>query len=238
MIRTTNITKVFKGRKALDSVSVEFPPQSVTALVGPNGSGKTTLAKVLLGLVKPTDGSFTINGASGLDNAAARESMGYMAQIARYPENLTALEVVSMIKGLRHTVPTINVDELIHQFALTEHMAKPMRSLSGGTRQKVGAVIAFMFRPTILLLDEPTAGLDPIAADRLKEQILQARNNGAAVIVTSHLLSELQEVADRIVYLQEGRVIHHGSVDQLMVHSGTSSLTDAVLSLMQQGGVQ
>ena len=238
MITTNNITKTFKNRNALDTVSVEFPSSTVTAIVGPNGSGKTTLMKILLGLVRPTHGTFTIDGSDGVNNSEARKRMGYMAQIARYPENLTALEVVSMIRGLRRSAETIDIDALVQQFALTEHMAKPMRSLSGGTRQKVGAVIAFMFKPTMLLLDEPTAGLDPVAADRLKERILEARSGGAAVVVTSHLLSELQEVADRVVYLQDGVAVHHGSVEQLMQQSGTSSLSDAVLSLMQKGGKQ
>ena len=143
-----------------------------------------------------------------------------------------------MIRGLRRNAETIDIDALVQQFALTEHMAKPMRSLSGGTRQKVGAVLAFMFKPTMLLLDEPTAGLDPVAADRLKGKILEARDGGASVVVTSHLLSELQEVADRVVYLQDGKVIHHGSVELLLQQSGASSLSDAVLSLMVHGGKQ
>jgi len=238
MITTSNITKAFRNRNALDNVSVEFPSSSVTAIVGPNGSGKTTLMKILLGLVRPTHGAFTIDGSDGVNNSDARRRMGYMAQIARYPENLTALEVVSMIRGLRRNAETIDIDALVQQFALTEHMAKPMRSLSGGTRQKVGAVIAFMFKPTMLLLDEPTAGLDPVAADRLKGKILEARDGGASVVVTSHLLSELQEVADRVVYLQDGKVIHHGSVELLLQQSGASSLSDAVLSLMVHGGKQ
>ncbi|MCO6466854.1 MAG: ABC transporter ATP-binding protein [Bradyrhizobiaceae bacterium] len=235
MITTSSIIKTFRNRNALNNVSVEFPEQCVTAIVGPNGSGKTTLMKIILGLMRPTSGSFTIMGQPGVNNAAAREHMGYMAQIARYPENLTVSEVIAMIRSLRSDAPTVNVDDLIRRFALEQHLGKPMRALSGGTRQKVSAVLAFMFKPSILLLDEPTAGLDPISTARLKESIVEARNAGTAIIVTSHLLSELQEISDRVVYLQDGEVLHNGSVHTLMQQTSTDSLTDAILTLMERG---
>lgn len=238
MISTYNLSKKFRDRHALQDVSVEFPQSCVTAIVGPNGSGKTTLMKILLGLMAPTSGNFTIMGKPGLNNTAARESMGYMAQIARYPENLTVNEVLQMIRSLRAEAPVYDIDGLIKRFALSEHLEKPMRALSGGTRQKVGAVIAFMFKPSILLLDEPTAGLDPIAANRLKEKIIEARTEGTAIIVTSHLLSELQEISDRVVYLQDGNVLQHGSVKELEEQTSTQSLTDAILTLMQRGTQQ
>ena len=232
MISLHKINKHFGVHHVLRDVSLDFPAGSVTAIIGPNGSGKTTLMKSVLGLVKPDSGELTINGVNAINNEKSREAIGYMAQIARYPENLKASEVIEMVRGLRQSNVEGNVSELADLFELTPHLNKPMRALSGGTRQKVGAVIAMMFDPLVMLLDEPTAGLDPITADSLKEQIGRRRDSGSAVLVTSHILSEIQELADRVAYLHEGRVMYEGNVSNLLHQTGAASLSKAIAQMM------
>lgn len=234
MITLNKINKHFGQQHILHDVSVSFPSSTITAVIGPNGSGKTTLMKCILGLVTPTNGDVIVNATSAIGNAEVREQIGYMAQIARYPENLTAREVIDMVRGLRQRDVGSVMDLLIKDFMLEAHLDKPMRTLSGGTRQKVGAVIAMMFDPSVLLLDEPTAGLDPITSERLKDEISRRREAGATVLVTSHILSEISELADRVVYLHEGSVVYDGEVEKLLEKTGAETLSRAVAAMMNK----
>jgi len=232
MITLQSISKSFGEHQVLSDITLEFPSGTVTAVIGPNGSGKTTMMKSILGLVTPSAGTIQVDGQPAIGNARSRERMGYMAQIARYPENLTAQEVIDMVKGLRQIETNGTMASLIERFDLAPHLNKPMRTLSGGTRQKVGAVIAMMYEPTSLLLDEPTAGLDPVASERLKEEIARHRDRGTTVLITSHILSEIQELADRVAYIHEGSVLYTGDVAELLRRTTTDSLQRAIASMM------
>lgn len=233
MITVNNLHKNFRAHAVLRGVSAEFPAGSVTAIIGPNGSGKSTLMKCILGLVTPSSGDISVHGINAIENASSRQHVGYMAQIALYPENLTAKEIIAMIRGLRGKAPC-QWQELADYFQLIPHIDKPMRALSGGTRQKVGATLAMMYAPSALLLDEPTAGLDPLSAERLKEKIASFRDDGCSVLVTSHILSEIQELASRVVYLHEGEVVYQGEVDHLLEQTGTATLPKAIAHIMQE----
>lgn len=232
MIKIDHLTKSFRRQVVLSDVSLTLPASSITAIIGPNGSGKTTLMKSIIGLVRPDKGAITLNGVSTLNGPAARANIGYMSQVARYPENLTATELISMVRGLRRNRQADCAEELTDLFELRPHLSKQMRMLSGGTRQKVGAVLAMMYSPAALLLDEPTAGLDPIATDRFKQRVINARKLGVTVVVTSHVLAEIQEIADQLVYLNEGRVAYQGPIDQLLQSTGEQALSRAVPVLM------
>ncbi|MBC8125155.1 MAG: ABC transporter ATP-binding protein, partial [Candidatus Kapabacteria bacterium] len=166
----------------------------------------------------------------------SRTTIGYMSQVVHYPENLTPSDLISMVRGVRPKGTVDIADELTEDMQLNGHMNKPMRALSGGTRQKVGTVLAFMFRPTTLLLDEPTAGLDPVVTERLKERIISVRDSGTTVLITSHVLSEIQELANRIIYLHEGQPIFDGTVDELLARTGHVVLSRAVASIMNPNG--
>lgn len=235
MIAISSIDKRFRSLHVLKDVSATLASSSITAIIGPNGSGKTTLMKSIVGLVRPESGTITVNSISAIDNPACRTDIGYMSQIARYPENLTPTDLITMVRAVRGGVLDI-ADELISEFQLNKHMSKPMRALSGGTRQKVGAVIAMMFLPKTLLLDEPTAGLDPIVTERLKDRIRSVRDHGATVLITSHVLSEIQELADRIIYLHEGSIAYDGSVTELLEKTGHNSLGKSIASIMTSSG--
>jgi Cu-processing system ATP-binding protein len=217
----------------LRGVDLRAEAGRVMALVGPNGAGKTTLIKSVLGLTRPDGGEIRLDGAP-VRGDAYRAGVGYMPQIARFPENLCAAELVAMLTELRAGVHARD-EELVERFALGTHLGKPLRTLSGGTRQKVNAVLAFLFRPSLLVLDEPTAGLDPLSASILKDKILAERAAGRTVLLTSHIMSEVEELADDVAYLVDGRTAFAGPAAELLRRTGQPRLERAVAHLMQRG---
>ena len=236
MIRIRDLTKRFDGVYALRAVDLDLVPGRVTAILGPNGAGKTTLMKMILGLTRITDGKILVDGERIGDDPSYRARIGYMPQIARFPENLTAAELIAMLRDLRGQAAELD-DDLVARFGLSDQLRKPLRTLSGGTRQKVNAVLAFLFRPDLLILDEPTAGLDPVSSAVLKDKILEARNAGRTVIVTSHVLSDLDALADDIAFLIDGRVAFAGSVHDLKLRTRELSLERAIARVMMHGAV-
>jgi Cu-processing system ATP-binding protein len=233
MIRIAGLTKRFGALHVLRDVDLEIGDGKVTAIVGPNGAGKTTLMKTILGLTRSDAGKILIDGERVGDDPAYRSLVGYMPQIARFPENLSAAELIAMLRDLRGEDAEID-DELVRRFRLEGQLAKPLRVLSGGTRQKVNAVLAFLFRPELLVLDEPTAGLDPVSSGILKDKIAAVRDAGRTVLVTSHVLSELDALADDIAFLVDGRLRYAGSVHDLKVATRQLSLERAVAQVMVQ----
>ena len=233
MIEIVNLKKQFGKTVALNNVNFSIGSGKVTAIVGPNGSGKTTLIKTILGLVKSTAGSIEVDGTKINGDYLYRNKIGYMPQVARYPENLTATELLSLIKDLREPVENFE-DEILSSFKLSTEMDKPFKSLSGGTKQKVSAVIAFAFNPKILILDEPTAGLDPISSSYFKDLVLKEKEKAKTIILTSHIMSEIQELADEIIFLLEGEIKFKGTIDSLLQHKGETKLERAIAELMNQ----
>jgi Cu-processing system ATP-binding protein len=238
MITINGLEKRYGAQRVLRGVEVEVRRGSVTAVVGPNGAGKTTLIKSILGLVHPDAGAIRVDDVLVGEDCSYRARIGYMPQIARYPHNLTARELLAMLTDLRAVAPgagPLRRDEaLIDQLSLREQLDKPLRTLSGGTRQKVNAVAAFLFTPDLLILDEPTAGLDPAASLVLKERILAEQAAGRTVIVTSHFMSELEELATDVVFLLEGTVRYAGSLDELLHRTRKANLGRAISHLMTE----
>jgi Cu-processing system ATP-binding protein len=232
MIELQNITKRFGVHTVLNAINLRFEAGFVTAVLGPNGSGKTTLMKTILGLVRPDSGEVVIDGANVLGTAEYRNAIGYMAQIARFQDNLTARELIAMMQDIRKNVVRTRAEELSSIFGIELYLDKPLKTLSGGTRQKVNAVLAFMFNPSIFILDEPSAGLDPIAASTFKDLIFQERKQGKTILLTSHILSEVQELADRIVFLLEGNCIFDGESVELLNSTGERTLERAITRLL------
>ncbi|RMH52155.1 MAG: ABC transporter ATP-binding protein [Bacteroidetes bacterium] len=230
-LHITGLKKAFGALPVLRGVDATMPAGQVTAIVGPNGSGKTTLIKSILGLVRPDGGRILLDGRPLRPDGADRARIGYMPQAARFPENLTGREVIALLKDLRG--PAAPTDEsLIDAFGLEPELDKPLRTLSGGNRQRVSAVLAFLFDPDLLILDEPTAGLDPVASSILKDKIRAAQDRGKTFILTSHIISEIEELADRIVFLLDGRVRFGGSIAEIMERTGQSRLERALAHLM------
>ena len=236
MIRITGLTKRFGVLHVLRGLDLDIADGRVTAIVGPNGAGKTTLMKTILGLTRSDGGTILVDGEHVNDDPAYRTRLGYMPQIARFPENLSAAELIAMLRDLRGDDAIID-DDLVSRFKLEDHLRKPLRTLSGGTRQKVNAVLAFLFRPDFLVLDEPTAGLDPVSSGVLKEKIGEVREAGRTVIVTSHVLSELDAIADDIAFLVDGHLRYSGSVHDLKLATRQLDLERAIAHVMTEGAV-
>ena len=188
MIAITGLDKRYGTHHVLRGIDLAISRGRITAVVGPNGAGKTTLIKALLGLVRADTGRIHVDGALVGEDCAYRSRIGYMPQIARYPHNLSARELLAMLKDLRSADrPGQSLqlnEELIDRLGLGGQLDKPLRTLSGGTRQKVNAVMAFLCAPDLLILDEPTAGLDPTSSGVLKDKILADRDAGRTFILT------------------------------------------------------
>jgi Cu-processing system ATP-binding protein len=229
MIRIRALRKRYGRLDVLQGIDAEIPTGRVTAIVGPNAAGKTTLIKSILGLVRSDTDSVRVNG-----DESYRTKIGYMPQIARFPSNLTGAELLAMLRELRPDVKEID-DELIRTFGLGLELTKKLNDLSGGTKQKINAVAAFLFKPATLILDEPTAGLDPRSARILKDKILGERRTGRTFIITSHVMSELEELADNVIFISEGKVRFSGSLEQIKRLTRQVNLERAVAELMEQG---
>ena len=237
MIQITDLSKRFGALDVLSSVDLVVRSGRVIAIVGPNGAGKTTLIKSVLGLTRPDAGHILLDGVNVIGGDAYRSRIGYMPQIARFPENLTGAELIAMLKDLRG--PGAQLDtELIDCFALEEALQKPLRVLAGGTRQKVNAAMAFLFSPELLILDEPTAGLDPLSSSILKDKILAERGAGKTVMVTSHIMNELEELAEDVAFMLEGRAAFVGTLDELKRITSQITLERAVATMMTRGWVK
>jgi Cu-processing system ATP-binding protein len=234
MIEARHITKRFGTLRVLDDLSLSIGPRRITGLVGPNAAGKTTLAKIILGLTKADSGTLEIDGTPIGADDAYRSRIGYMPQMARFPENLSARELFEMLTDLRRPTRPVD-DELVQRFNFGGALDKPIRTLSGGTRQKVSAVIAFLFRPDLLILDEPTAGLDPVSSGVLKDKIFAEKAAGTTFLLTSHIMSELDELADDIAFINEGKVAFAGALAEIKRVTRQSNLERAIAEMMKRG---
>jgi Cu-processing system ATP-binding protein len=233
MIRIESISKKFKRLQALDRINVEFNKGQVVSLIGPNGSGKTTLIKCILGMVRPNSGRISVNNEYIGEDPRYKNDIGYMPQIGRYPDNMKVGQLFEMLENIRNQSADHLDKELIHQFNLTTIFEKPMRTLSGGTRQKVSAAVAFLFNPGILILDEPTAGLDPLSSEILKEKILKEKRKGKLILITSHILSDLEDLTTHIMYMQDGKMEFIKDIQTLREETGEIRLSKAIAKIMK-----
>jgi Cu-processing system ATP-binding protein len=232
MIEIKNIYKKFGKLEVLNDVNLSFKKGECIALIGPNGCGKTTLIKSILGMVIPSKGDILFNEKSILKEFKYREQIGYMPQIGRYPDYMTVGQIIEMIKKIRNSDQVLDED-LVHAFQLEKIVDKQMRTLSGGTTQKVSATLAFLFNPEVLILDEPTAGLDPLASEILKEKIIKEKEKGKLILITSHLLSELDDLITQIIYMQDGTVHFHQSIADLLESTNEQKISKAIAKILK-----
>ncbi len=234
MIQIQSLSKKYGTLHALDGVDLNWNRGEVVALIGPNGSGKTTLIKCILGLVFPSSGDIRYLGRSILNSYEYREDIGYMSQISRFPDQLRVGEMLDILTDVRNKRPSELDLELYEEFRIEQIRDKTLRSLSGGTRQKVNSALAFLFKPKVLIMDEPTAGLDPVAVEILKGKIQRTDKSESLLIITSHILSDLEDFATRINYLQDGKVRFDASFQELREKSGESRLSKAIAHILNQ----
>jgi Cu-processing system ATP-binding protein len=231
MINIKNLHKKFEKLSVLEDLDLEINKGGIFAILGPNGSGKTTLIKCLLGMVIPNKGEIEIDNQSVLKKWDYRNNLNYLPQIANFPANLTVIELINMVKNLRPK--QANENELIYLFGLQPFLKKKLGNLSGGTKQKVNLVLTFMFDSELIILDEPTTGLDPIALIHLKELIQKEKAKGKTILITTHIMSVVDELADEIVFLLDGKIYFKGSVDTLKEQTEQTNLEHAIAELMK-----
>lgn len=229
MIQVENLHKKFGKNEVLSGLNLTIDKGGIFAVLGPNGSGKTTLIKSILGMVVPNKGSITVSGIEIKKNWKYRQDIDYLPQIANFPGNLKVKELIRMIKDIRQRPSDEN--KLIKLFRLDSFLDKKLSTLSGGTKQKVNLVLAFMFDCPLLILDEPTTGLDPASLIRLKELIHKEKANGKTILITSHIMQFVAEVADEIVYLLEGEIYFKGSIEQLKEKTNQTDLEHAIAAI-------
>lgn len=229
MIRVQKLTKSFGRNAVLKSLDLSVEAGGIYAILGPNGSGKTTMIKCILGMTIPDSGQIEVAGLPVTQSWKYRKSINYMPQIAQFPGNLRLRELIHMIQDLRGT--SADEQELIDLFGLKPFLGQKMAHLSGGTRQKVNIVLAFMFDSPLIILDEPTSGLDPASLIKLKNLIRKEKEQGKTLLITSHILSFVKEIADEIIYLLEGEIYFHGSIESLQALTGQDDFEHAIASI-------
>ena len=237
MISFQQIHKSFGKLKVLDGLDLELSKGNSYALVGPNGSGKTTLIKSLLGMVIPDKGEIVFDGESIRRSWKYRDKIGYMPQIGRYPDNMRIGQLFDMMRNIRKDHEQVD-EELIYAFDLNLIFDKRMHTLSGGTRQKVSAALAFLFAPPVLILDEPTAGLDPVAVEYLKDKIKKEIKRGKLMLITSHILSDLDELSKELIYINEGKIAYFSAIENLKQETGEEQLSKAMARLISKDGLE
>ena len=235
MVAIQNLHKAFGKNQVLDGVNLEIEKAGIFAVLGPNGSGKTTLIKSILGMVIFDKGTIEVLGNNIKKNADYRRQIDYLPQIANFPSNLKVRELIKMIKDLRGKAS--EDERLIKLFRLQPFMDKKLGNLSGGTKQKVNIVLTFMFDSPMIILDEPTTGLDPISLIRLKDLIQYEKKKGKTILITSHIMSFVEEMADEIVFLLEGNIYFKGSVQELKNKTEQEDFEHAIASILNQNYV-
>ena len=231
MIEFKDVHKKYGKLEVLKGVSFTIKDGGIIAILGPNGSGKTTSMKSFLGMVVPTKGDILFNGKSIKNQWAYREQISYLPQIANFPNNLKVKELIAMIKNIKK-LPCKD-QELIELFGLQKHLNKSLGNLSGGPKQKVNLVLTFMVDVPYLVLDEPTSGLDPIAILALKKLILREKEKGKTILITSHILSFIEELSDEILFILEGNIYFRGTPQELLTTTDKENFQEAIAELLK-----
>jgi Cu-processing system ATP-binding protein len=232
MIKIENLNKRFGKLTVLDGLNLSFEEGGIHTILGPNGSGKTTLIKSILGLVIPNSGSIKIRDKQVLGLWEYRNDISYLPQIAHFPQNLSVSELFKMIKDLRKGAHS--EEELVSGFKLEPFLDKKLGNLSGGTSQKVNIAITFMFDSPLLILDEPTTGLDPVALIHLKKIIKEEKENGKTIIISTHIMSLVEEISDEIVFILEGKIYFQGSVNEIKSNTDQINLESAIAKILKE----
>ncbi len=235
MIAIRQLSKSFGSLEVLKGIDLIFDkPGCVTAVLGPNGSGKTTLIKALLGLVIPDGGIIEVDRQNVRGQWDYRARISYLPQAARFPENLTVRELIDFVKNIRRGQQS-QEERFIRLFDLEPHLDKRLGNLSGGTRQKVNIALALMYDCPLWILDEPTNGLDPLAMVHFRELVQEARAQGKIVLITTHIMSLVEEIANEVVFLLEGKIHFQGTIQALKTQHNQQSVERAIASILSGG---
>lgn len=233
ILELQEVIKSFGKVKVLKGINASFNKGEIVALIGPNGSGKTTMLKSVLGLILPESGKIFVDDKIITNDFTYREKIGYMPQIAKYPENLKVKELIKLVRELRNNQKNTD-EELYSELKISALLDKNLGALSGGQKQKVGAYIAFLFNPSIIILDEPTAGLDPVSTEIIKQKILREKEKEKLIIITTHIMQDAEELSDRLIYLLEGTIFIDTNITELKKETKENTLNKALAKIISQ----
>jgi ABC-type multidrug transport system ATPase subunit len=213
-IRTSSLTKDYSAGRGLFDLDLQVSPQEVFGYLGPNGSGKTTTIRLLMGMIRPTHGSAYVFGLDTIrDSAEVKRRVGYLPGDVPQFGSLRGSEIVAYLGGMRGGVDQRNVRALAERFDLD--LSRRFRESSSGNKQKLAIVLAFMHQPDLLVLDEPTSGLDPLNQQEFYALLREVRDGGATIFLSSHVLSEVEHVCDRVGILRSGRLVRVAQLEEL-----------------------
>jgi ABC-2 type transport system ATP-binding protein len=234
-VQAAGLRKAFSSKTVLDGVDLAVPAGSVAALLGPNGAGKTTLIRILATLLRPDGGSATVAGCDLLaDPAGVRRAISLTGQYAAVDDMLTGEENLRMMARLRHLTPRAareRAGELLGEFDLDDARQRRVKTYSGGMRRRLDLAASMVTRPELLVLDEPTTGLDPRSRDQLWAVVRRLADAGVTVLLTTQYLAEAEALADTIAVLHRGRIVAEGTAGQLKAGLGLASLDEVFLAL-------
>jgi ABC-2 type transport system ATP-binding protein len=235
VVRTERLTKEFpagvwslrrpRPHRALDALSLDIPERGVFGLLGPNGAGKSTTLKLLVDLIRPTSGSAEVLGRPAGD-VAARRQLGFLPENPTFYDQLTASELLTYFAGLFGYAPADRrqrASRLLDLVGIGAERERPLRTYSKGMLQRVGIAQALVNDPTLVILDEPMSGLDPLGRREVRELILRLRDEGRSVLFSSHILSDAELLCSHVAILAKGRLVASGSVSDLTAGAGTAS---------------
>ena len=233
-IEFADVTKRYGSSVVLNQISASLPQGEIVGLLGHNGAGKTTLIKLALGLVMASKGEVRVLGRAPVGSGARRlrSRIGYLPENVAFYGNFTGREVIDYFAQLKHA-PARETTALLDRVGLSAAAARPVRAYSKGMRQRLGLAQALLGRPDLLFLDEPTTGLDPQAARQFFDLIKQLRAQGRTIVISSHLLAELEPHLDRALIVRQGRLVAHGTVADMHAAAG---LPDTILASFSDGG--
>lgn len=214
IIKAHKLTKQYGKKAALDHLNLELYKGEILGYLGPNGAGKTTTIRMILGLIKPTNGSVTVFGKDASEQAASIHArIAYVPGETSFWPSMSGAETLHFLASLHGSTDMKYQQELIEKFAFDPN--KKIRTYSKGNRQKIALIAALSTRADLLIFDEPTSGLDPVMAKVFRDEVLQAKKNGQTVFLSSHILEEVEELCDRVAVLREGKLVELGTLDEL-----------------------
>jgi len=251
IIKTQRLNKIYEGAlrgqdvHALKDLNLEIPEGQIFGYLGPNGSGKTTTVKMLLGLIFPTSGSIEIMGSKSISSSTIKRNIGYLPEGAYYPDFLQGEEILAYygrLYGLKGKDLKRRIDETLEMVGMQRARKRLLRGYSKGMRQRIGLAQALISDPSILILDEPTTGLDPIARKEIRDILLRLRTEGKTLLISSHELLEVEMICDRVGILFDGVMQTVGAIDELLIQRDmlieVDGVTENIVSEVATYGVK
>jgi len=240
MLQVQRLVKQYKNHRAVDDLSFTINPGEIVGLIGPNGAGKTTALRCVAGILRPTAGQILINGHDVVsDQAGAKSRLAFVPEVPSLYELLTVEEHLKFVAMCFGTIDVFEEkgSQLLHRYALAEKKNELVATLSKGMKQKLSVACALIHRANVFLLDEPLIGIDPAGAHELKAEITKARDEGAAILISTHLLDTAEKLCDRVIIVGRGSKLAEGTIAQLQdhYHREGQSLEQIFLALTSEG---